>query len=89
MSALADATNSERAAASRIERAWAALADVMDPEVPALSVCDLGLVRDIRLHGDGVQVVLTPTYSGCPATEVIEAQRRRGAGARTASRRSA
>mgnify|MGYP000072975924 CR=1 FL=1 len=47
------------------------LADVLDPEVPALSVRDLGLVRDIVATEDGLQVVLTPTYNGCPATEVI------------------
>jgi ring-1,2-phenylacetyl-CoA epoxidase subunit PaaD len=54
------------------ERAWAVLEQVMDPEVPALSVCDLGLVRDVQVSAEGVHVVLTPTYSGCPATEVIE-----------------
>jgi ring-1,2-phenylacetyl-CoA epoxidase subunit PaaD len=58
--------------ASPLRRAWAVLDTVMDPEVPALSVCDLGIVRDIEARGDGVHVVLTPTYSGCPATEVIE-----------------
>jgi len=57
----------------RIARAWQALADVLDPEVPVVSVCDLGIVRDVKLDGDGIEVVLTPTYSGCPATEVIEA----------------
>jgi ring-1,2-phenylacetyl-CoA epoxidase subunit PaaD len=57
----------------RVQRAWAVLGQVLDPEVPALSVCDLGIVRDVLPHGDGVEVVLTPTYSGCPATEVIEA----------------
>lgn len=56
----------------RVQRAWAVLGQVLDPEVPALSVCDLGIVRDVLPHGDGVEVVLTPTYSGCPATEVIE-----------------
>ena len=61
------------AVASRAERAWAALAEVLDPEVPALSVCDLGIVRDVIDHGGELEVVLTPTYSGCPATEVIEA----------------
>ena len=59
-------------AASRAERAWAVLDGVPDPEVPALSVRDLGIVRDVLDHGDGLEVVLTPTYSGCPATEVIE-----------------
>ena len=56
----------------RAERAWEVLANVLDPEVPALSVCDLGIVRDVIDHGDELEVVLTPTYSGCPATEVIE-----------------
>jgi ring-1,2-phenylacetyl-CoA epoxidase subunit PaaD len=51
--------------------AWAVLADVLDPEVPALSLCDLGVVREVHAAEHGVQVVLTPTYSGCPATEVI------------------
>lgn len=53
-------------------RVWEVLQSVLDPEVPALSVCDLGIVRDVLAHYDGVEVVLTPTYSGCPATEVIE-----------------
>ena len=57
----------------RIAHAWQVLADVLDPEVPVVSVCELGIVRDVRLDGDGIEVVLTPTYSGCPATEVIEA----------------
>ncbi len=45
---------------------------VLDPEVPALSVCDLGIVRAVRDTGHSLEVDLTPTYSGCPATEVIE-----------------
>ena len=58
---------------SRVEAAWAVLHEVLDPEVPALSVCDLGIVRDVReADGGSLEVVLTPTYSGCPATEVIE-----------------
>ena len=61
------------AAGSRLEAAWAALALVPDPEVPALSVCDLGIVREVQADEAGTQVVLTPTYSGCPATEVIAA----------------
>jgi ring-1,2-phenylacetyl-CoA epoxidase subunit PaaD len=56
----------------RVQRAWQVLHSVLDPEVPALSVCDLGIVRDVIAQGDGIDVVLTPTYSGCPATEVIE-----------------
>lgn len=54
--------------------AWGALAEVLDPEVPVLSVVDLGIVRDLAVDADDrVAVTLTPTYSGCPATEVIEA----------------
>jgi ring-1,2-phenylacetyl-CoA epoxidase subunit PaaD len=57
---------------TRAERAWAVLDAVLDPEVPALSVRDLGIVRDVIDHGEALEVVLTPTYSGCPATEAIE-----------------
>ncbi|MFM7531843.1 MAG: 1,2-phenylacetyl-CoA epoxidase subunit PaaD [Rubrivivax sp.] len=54
--------------------AWRVLDGVPDPEVPALSVRDLGIVREVRddtANPGGLEVVLTPTYSGCPATEVI------------------
>ncbi|MCX8115936.1 MAG: iron-sulfur cluster assembly protein, partial [Burkholderiaceae bacterium] len=54
------------------EQAWEALARVADPEIPVISVTELGIVRDVRADGDTVAVVVTPTYSGCPATEVIE-----------------
>jgi ring-1,2-phenylacetyl-CoA epoxidase subunit PaaD len=57
---------------TRTERAWEVLDKVLDPEVPALSVRELGIVRDVVDHGEELEVVLTPTYSGCPATEVIE-----------------
>jgi ring-1,2-phenylacetyl-CoA epoxidase subunit PaaD len=62
------------AAAERVARAWGVLGKVLDPEVPALSVCDLGIVRDVVASpGDpALEIILTPTYSGCPATEVIE-----------------
>ena len=58
-------------ALDREQAAWAALAQVLDPEVPVLSVCDLGIVREVHADAQGTRVVLTPTYSGCPATEVI------------------
>ncbi|GAA4347931.1 phenylacetate-CoA oxygenase subunit PaaJ [Variovorax defluvii] len=57
---------------ARIARAWEVLGTVLDPEVPALSVCDLGIVREVVPQPEGLEIVLTPTYSGCPATEVIE-----------------
>ena len=51
---------------------WPVLETVLDPEVPALSVVDLGIVRRVEVEGDRVVVTVTPTYSGCPATQVIE-----------------
>lgn len=47
------------------------LQDVPDPEIPVLTITDLGIVRDVEVN-DKVTVALTPTYTGCPATEVIE-----------------
>ncbi len=47
------------------------LAAVPDPEIPAVSLVELGIVRDLRETPAGLEVVLTPTYSGCPATELI------------------
>lgn len=56
----------------RTQAAWQVLAQVLDPEVPALSIRDLGIVRDVRAVDETLEVDLTPTYSGCPATEAIE-----------------
>ena len=59
--------------ATTTSRAWAILAGVPDPEIPVVSVVDLGIVRAVEESDDGraITVTLTPTYSGCPATEVI------------------
>ncbi len=54
------------------EAVWAALETVPDPEVPVISVVELGIVRDVEIDGGGVTVVITPTYSGCPAMREIE-----------------
>jgi ring-1,2-phenylacetyl-CoA epoxidase subunit PaaD len=55
------------------EEILAVLDTVLDPEVPVLSVRELGIVRDVEISGTGaVTVVVTPTYSGCPAIRVIE-----------------
>jgi ring-1,2-phenylacetyl-CoA epoxidase subunit PaaD len=59
------------AVAPRVQAAWAVLQGVPDPEIPVLSLPELGVVREVRDQGDVLEVVLTPTYSGCPATEVI------------------
>ena len=53
------------------EQIWAWLEEVADPEIPVISVVDLGIIRDVRWNGDELAVTVTPTYSGCPATEVI------------------
>jgi ring-1,2-phenylacetyl-CoA epoxidase subunit PaaD len=53
-------------------QAWDILNRVPDPEIPVISVTELGIVRDVKAASDGVEVVVTPTYSGCPATEAIE-----------------
>ena len=50
------------------------LETVKDPEVPVLSVMDLGIIREIRTEGDEVEILITPTYSGCPAMDMIRMQ---------------
>ena len=50
---------------------WEALAEVPDPEIPVISVVDLGVVRDVRVDGQRVHVEFTPTFLGCPALEVM------------------
>ena len=68
----ADRLAAGRNAAARIAAAWQALASVEDPEIPALSIVDLGLIRFVNMKPNGpLQVGLSPTYVGCPATEVI------------------
>jgi ring-1,2-phenylacetyl-CoA epoxidase subunit PaaD len=86
------ATTTER---PTVEQIWAWLGDVPDPEIPMVSVVDLGIVREIEWReGEGgahCLVTITPTYSGCPATEVIaqsieEALRTRGVTVRLQNR---
>ena len=60
------------AAALSTGEIWAALDAVKDPEVPVLSVVELGIVRQVEATAEGVTVTVTPTYSGCPAMRVIE-----------------
>jgi ring-1,2-phenylacetyl-CoA epoxidase subunit PaaD len=50
---------------------WSWLRDIADPEIPVLSIVDLGIVRDVRAEGDRVTVTITPTYSACPAMDLI------------------
>ena len=55
-----------------IAAAWAALESLADPEIPVVSLRELGILRDVRQGHDGLEVVITPTYSGCPAMGQIE-----------------
>ena len=50
---------------------WNILEEVKDPEVPVLSVIDLGIIRSVKINNDQINIVVTPTYSGCPALDVI------------------
>jgi ring-1,2-phenylacetyl-CoA epoxidase subunit PaaD len=56
------------------ERVWAALAEIPDPEIPTISLVDLGVVRDVSVENDRVRVEFTPTFLGCPALEVMRDQ---------------
>ena len=53
------------------EKIKSILETVMDPEVPVISVIDLGIIREIKLENDIIDIVITPTYTGCPAMDVI------------------
>jgi ring-1,2-phenylacetyl-CoA epoxidase subunit PaaD len=52
---------------------WAVLSAIPDPEIPVISLVDLGIIRHVRANGESVEIGVSPTYSGCPATEVIRA----------------
>jgi len=56
-----------------VTKIWEWLDSVPDPELPSVTITDLGIVREVREDGGAVVVALTPTYSGCPATAAIEA----------------
>lgn len=55
-------------------RCWSLLETVYDPEIPVLSVVDLGMIRGIDVNENQIVVRLTPTYSGCPATQMLQTQ---------------
>jgi ring-1,2-phenylacetyl-CoA epoxidase subunit PaaD len=54
-----------------VDAVWAALDEVPDPEIPVVSLVDLGVVDDVRIDGDRVHVTLTPTFLGCPALDAM------------------
>jgi ring-1,2-phenylacetyl-CoA epoxidase subunit PaaD len=53
------------------QRAWTIAASVVDPEIPVLTIADLGVLREVSVRDGQVEVAITPTYSGCPAMNVI------------------
>lgn len=53
------------------QRAWDIAATVVDPEIPVLTIADLGILRNVDVQGKSVTVTITPTYSGCPAMDAI------------------
>jgi ring-1,2-phenylacetyl-CoA epoxidase subunit PaaD len=66
------------------EQVWDALAEIPDPEIPTISIVELGVVRDVEVENGTVRVEFTPTFLGCPALEVMRdqmAERIRGLGA--------
>ena len=68
----ADALHDGKSCAEALQvRAWRIAASVADPEIPVLSIADLGVLREVRVENGGVEVVITPTYSGCPAMNVL------------------
>jgi ring-1,2-phenylacetyl-CoA epoxidase subunit PaaD len=53
------------------KKIWHILETICDPEIPVLTIGDMGIVRDIIFHNDEVEVIITPTYTGCPAMDMI------------------
>ena len=54
-----------------VDEVWAALEEIPDPEIPVISLVDLGVIRDVTVDGDRVRIEFTPTFLGCPALEVM------------------
>lgn len=54
------------------DKVWEALAEVMDPEIPVISVLDLGIIPEIKVNGENLVVIMTPTFSGCPALHFMQ-----------------
>ncbi|WP_299372170.1 1,2-phenylacetyl-CoA epoxidase subunit PaaD [uncultured Tateyamaria sp.] len=54
-----------------VQEVWTWLDAVPDPEIPVISLVDLGIIRDVQWQGEQLEITVTPTYSGCPATTII------------------
>jgi ring-1,2-phenylacetyl-CoA epoxidase subunit PaaD len=57
-----------------VDSVWRALAEIPDPEIPVISIVDLGVVADVRVAGNRVEVDFTPTFMGCPALDTMRHQ---------------
>ncbi len=57
---------------NEIQKIWSLLEEINDPEVPVLSIVDLGIVREVNIDAGGPEIIITPTYSGCPAMDLIK-----------------
>ncbi len=53
------------------KKIWTILEQVTDPEIPVLTIADLGIIRDLKINGEEIEVIITPTYTGCPAMDMI------------------
>ncbi|HEY7398686.1 MAG TPA: 1,2-phenylacetyl-CoA epoxidase subunit PaaD [Gaiellaceae bacterium] len=53
------------------EQVWAAIGEIPDPEIPVISLVELGVIRDVEVDGDAVRIELTPTFLGCPALDAM------------------
>ena len=56
------------------DQVWAAIGEVTDPEIPVVSLVEMGIIRDVRVDGDRVHVELVPTFLGCPALDTMRRQ---------------
>ena len=54
------------------ENIFASLSEIPDPEIPVISIVELGVIRDVKINGKSIEVIITPTYSGCPAMKQME-----------------
>jgi len=72
VNAVASSTQAPQAHAGRIQRAWQVLETIPDPEIPVVSIRELGILREVNEVGGELEIVITPTYSGCPAMSQIE-----------------
>ena len=55
-----------------VKQIWDLLETVPDPEIPVISIVDLGIIRKVNIDNDEVEIIITPTYTGCPASAVIQ-----------------